>query len=330
MSKKGRRGAFTLVELLVVIAIIGVLVSLLLPAVQYAREAARRMSCSNNLRQFALAATNFEGQSQKLPANRQMKQTLPIGSGSVPMGWVYDLLPFLEQQIVYDRLKKDPTDSIGLNTRIPLLGCPSDPTLQLPADMSYQVNGGCPNNLSIINLDYPANGVSDDLTNYPIGVPPANRTTSAGCKDGTTQTLFYVENYNAQTWSNATAEYLQCVLWVPVTAAEIPSVFAKSPAVPTAIGMYGINEGGFDTMNSIIYARPSSQHSSGFQAAFVGGNTRYFSDQIDFQVYAQLLSSNGTRTNNPFIPEGGASPWAATDAQIQAWQSSVLMPQLYE
>src|SRR3989440_10523438 len=93
-----RRCAFTLVELLVVIAIIGVLVSLLLPAVQTAREAARRTQCSNNLRQLALAAQNFHDPYRKLPSSIR-----PAGLTALPrISGHIQLLPFIEQKNAYD------------------------------------------------------------------------------------------------------------------------------------------------------------------------------------------------------------------------------------
>ncbi len=107
------RQAFTLVELLVVIAIIGILVGLLLPAVQAAREAARRMQCSNNLKQLGLALHNYESSFQRLPAAR-----LSLGwlNGSTPATFVPDpitknghglvaLLPFLEQNALFNQFE---------------------------------------------------------------------------------------------------------------------------------------------------------------------------------------------------------------------------------
>ncbi len=85
------RKAFTLVELLVVIAIIGVLVGLLLPAVQSAREAARRMQCSNNLKQLGLAVHNFESSNRKMP----------VGNDQRFNGVLYQLLPYIEQNAIY-------------------------------------------------------------------------------------------------------------------------------------------------------------------------------------------------------------------------------------
>ncbi|MEA1951950.1 MAG: DUF1559 domain-containing protein [Planctomycetota bacterium] len=93
-----RKQGFTLVELLVVIAIIGILIALLLPAVQAAREAARRMQCSNNLKQIGLAIHNFHDANQKLPPSR-----MPCAHGS----WASEIWPFMEQQILKDRWTLD-------------------------------------------------------------------------------------------------------------------------------------------------------------------------------------------------------------------------------
>jgi prepilin-type N-terminal cleavage/methylation domain-containing protein len=105
--RRGRWAAsgFTLVELLVVIAIIGVLMGLLLPAVQMAREAARRTQCGNNLRQLGLAVLNFESQRGRFPVNRVGPSSNGgLGRNKGYYSWLVDLLPMLEQGNIYDRL----------------------------------------------------------------------------------------------------------------------------------------------------------------------------------------------------------------------------------
>lgn len=107
MRQNLRRPAFTLVELLVVIAIIGILVGLLLPAVQAAREAARRMSCGNNLKQIGLAIHNYEGVYKKMPPALFGANPLrgePSGEDDDGFGWLVALLPFVEQQNLYNRM----------------------------------------------------------------------------------------------------------------------------------------------------------------------------------------------------------------------------------
>lgn len=122
-SPARRRSAFTLVELLVVIAIIGVLVALLLPAVQAAREAARRMQCTNNLKQIALGMHNYH----------DTKQTLPFACGFTKQTgtWVAFLHPFIEQQNLYNTFDfnkslADPVNEPAVRTVVPTYLCPSD------------------------------------------------------------------------------------------------------------------------------------------------------------------------------------------------------------
>ncbi len=320
-EKRGFR--FTIVDLLAAMACVAVLLALFMPAIRHTRGPAQRSACNNNLRQFVLAATNFESQSLKLPANRRLRVT---NSGSITVGWVYDLLPFLEQQPVYDRLKLDATDALANGARIPLLICPNDPTIQRATELSYLVNGGCPNN-SVDNFDVPANGVGDDLAGI---FQPTKRAMSLEVKDGTTQTLYYIENYNAQRWNedffhpaSESREYFHTVHWIPVSDKETSGVFQTSkPAMPTK-QLWAINKGGFN-QSGPEFARPSSNHAAGFQAAFVGGNTRYFSESMDYRIYAQLLSSHGARTLDPSDRSEGKT------ASIRIWQSPNLAPQSYE
>ncbi|HMP06473.1 MAG TPA: DUF1559 domain-containing protein, partial [Lacipirellulaceae bacterium] len=104
IRRRRRRAGFTLVELLVVIAIIGVLVALLLPAIQAAREAARLKTCQNNLRQLALACINHESNSKRLPAGFTSIDGGPGDTLDVFHTWASYILPFLEQASVFSQI----------------------------------------------------------------------------------------------------------------------------------------------------------------------------------------------------------------------------------
>ncbi|WP_425615519.1 DUF1559 domain-containing protein [Anatilimnocola sp. NA78] len=148
------RRAFTLVELLVVIAIIGVLVALLLPAVQAAREAARRTQCSNNLKQIGIALHNYHDTFQNLPISISMWSE---GTAPTPQrngkGWIVSILPQAEQMPLYTRFEKYFTGDFagggGLNnpatecrdamkTQLKFLQCPSDPDAGKPTTNNAQ------------------------------------------------------------------------------------------------------------------------------------------------------------------------------------------------
>lgn len=134
MPRKKSRSAFTLVELLVVIAIIGILVALLLPAIQAAREAARRAQCTNNLKQLGVALHNFHDTFGVLPS-REGSGTLRAADGSLRNRWsgFVQLLPFIEEQARYDLITSTGTGGFDpwnggpmWDETIDAFTCPSD------------------------------------------------------------------------------------------------------------------------------------------------------------------------------------------------------------
>lgn len=185
-----RRRGFTLVELLVVIAIIGILVALLLPAVQAAREAARRSQCSNNLKQMSLATiTCADTFNSKLPPGIGLysgTQALPYNSNG---GLFLHILQNIEQGNLYKASLRNP-DPDGRNGNNPTYSqwtpeiqgalvatyqCPSDPTyLDVPARTSYIYNG------QLFRHHYPGWGLG--LPRYPSSI-----------SDGTSQTVMYMD-----------------------------------------------------------------------------------------------------------------------------------------
>src|SRR5262245_42930091 len=147
VRKLAARGGFTLVELLVVIAIIGVLVALLLPAVQAAREAARRMKCTNNLRQLALACHNHHDVTGTLPRDGNPNPggldnshgtngTGCCGAAAPHWSWIARSLPYFEQKNLFEQaniplnnLNQNQQTLTVISTVLPMLTCASDQTL---------------------------------------------------------------------------------------------------------------------------------------------------------------------------------------------------------
>ena len=204
----GLRPGFTLIELLVVIAIIAILVSLLLPAVQQAREAARRSQCQNNLKNIALAAHNYHSTYQMFPAGGNQ----PLGRTSNPNDPGYSafvmLLPYLDQTALWNQVKApldttEPPDGtidfppFGNNhysndyplwwIQVPTLLCPSDgtnPQSEQIADTNYAVNWG-DNSSAVLERGRPpvCRGMFKAGQRYSLG----------DCRDGTINTLLFAE-----------------------------------------------------------------------------------------------------------------------------------------
>ena len=184
--KRVRRTGFTLVELLVVIAIIGILVGLLLPAVQAAREAARRMSCNNNLRQLAIAVQNYESAYRVFPAGT----VEPVGPiRSLPQGyhhnWLSQILPFIEEQVVYNHIDfavgvYDSKNELVRQVGIEVFACPSSP--DRGTDFWLSSYAGCHH-----DVESPIDG--DNHGAFILNQPMAPRDVT----DGLAHTLFLAE-----------------------------------------------------------------------------------------------------------------------------------------
>ncbi|MDO5112927.1 MAG: DUF1559 domain-containing protein [Planctomycetia bacterium] len=188
-SPRKRRSGFTLVELLVVIAIIGMLVGLLLPAVQQAREAARQMQCNNHLRQLALAAHNIESSMRTFPSAGWGMKWMGDPEGGMswgqPGGWYFALLPALEQNALFQlpadgQLPESPSDTQRKNaltvmeTPVSVFNCPSRRPPQLVGIYPYSMYNSESQPKMAMKGDYAANhGAYNSGTGVPdpIGGP---------------------------------------------------------------------------------------------------------------------------------------------------------------
>lgn len=321
-----RRRAFTLVELLVVIAIIGILVGLLLPAVQAAREAARRMSCSNNIRQVELAFQNFHSAQKYFPGNIR-----PNTLGTVRVRWATYLLPYMELSNLYSRIDlnknwssvvPNPDGSLNYDlfgTKIPIYECPSNPE-------AGKVQDGSPPPDSpvwqarVANGDYAGfYGVDPQLASLGLvdaesvrvnngAISKTDRLKFSSFVDGTSNTVRLVESAGRPHVYRMGRRVIQADAgsnnrvngggWCR-PASELNLLIGTSGDGSVFPGPKAINvTNGIALGSAYPHAyfgvdgtgQPYSFHTGGNMSAFVDGSARFLSSNIDIRIFARLIS----------------------------------------
>lgn len=303
---------FTLVELLVVIAIIGILVGLMLPAVQSARESGRRLQCANNLKQLSLAVVSYTTTHRTLPPGSTGKwngnNSFPAGWGDpkygndLPWGhfsWAAVILPQLEQQNLYDTIdftvpayaesirenntERGPAGNVknkaAASMQPPVFVCPTARRVKPKNQFKdYGINhgtGACCPERSQANM----NGVAS----VNSSIKPAN------IRDGMSNTLLFLEfaHWGSHSWVNVN-EGTNQFLWVHhvsqgyVTCTEHPGTLTStglpnSAATPPNFTGYN-HRGAF------------SDHPGGVQVTFCDGHLSWISNHIDFKVYRAMFT----------------------------------------
>ena len=285
---KKKRFAFTLVELLVVIAIIGILIGMLLPAVQAVRQAARRISCANNMKQMALGALNHESGHMRFPVGHQAVDKRPIGGTLAAVTWTYwgwraHILPYIEQTSLHEKFDFSvrPVENGFHTTVIPYFVCPSDdeanngdPTVRFGVLMnrsSYVGNGG-----SLLGSFIPFNKYYDGVLTQADSAEQ-NGTTIGRITDGTSNTFFFGETVN----------FTNTVTWNPY-----------SFATGGSLGMVRTGHGLFnpETTESVAILRNSfaSNHTGGANFAMCDASTRFISDSIAHNRLSEAQRDSGT------------------------------------
>ncbi len=278
--KRTNRSGFTLVELLVVIAIIGILIALLLPAVQAAREAARRAQCINNMAQIGIALQNYEGAREALPPG----STNPTGPIlNEPRGyhvsWLVHLLPYMEEQTTYRHIDLsksvyDPVNAPVAQVRIATFTCPTDgSSVPGPPQSNY---AGCHNDVET-PIDVTNNGVL--FLNSGIR--------SVDIPDGRTYTLFVGEKLQESGdlgWMSGTRATLRNAggglvnnvgVWAPSENVEKAAGKADKPSAKDVDPRLAVGEFG-------------SYHPGGINILLGDGSVRYLSVNVSLPVLRQL------------------------------------------
>jgi prepilin-type N-terminal cleavage/methylation domain-containing protein/prepilin-type processing-associated H-X9-DG protein len=271
--------AFTLIELLVVIAIISVLIALLLPAVQSAREAARRAQCGNNLMQIAIALQNYESSHERLPPG-VVNNSSPVldQAKGYHFGWLTQILPFYEQINVYNHLnfKLGVYETENVTCRTMLIGsliCPSDNanTRRSASGLAMTSYAGCHNDTE---APIAANNNGVMFLNSAVRLEDVT--------DGASQTIFVSEKLNDgldQGWVSGTRASLRNMGSVANRAGGGPVTFqveGDDGSTAEAEGSQGAatstRAGGPDPLAFV--GGFGSRHPGGYNCAYGDGSVR--------------------------------------------------------
>jgi prepilin-type N-terminal cleavage/methylation domain-containing protein len=286
-----RRG-FTLVELLVVIAIIGVLVALLLPAVQTAREAARRSQCLNNQKQFGLALHQYHDTFTVFPL-----QGMPLwnANGGRTWGWGAVILPYVEQKALHDILKPDGRALPRPDTLIggaPLLQMPVK-QFRCPSDAGPKTNPFYPytNNSSAAEDRY---STSNYAPNQNVVHHNVDGTGGRGMRiitDGTSNTLLMAER--SLRVDPRASRHTGAIVWGRAPASDGASCFHANWRIntPNPSNDFHAGSGGGGSCKSHI---ASSAHPGGALFAMCDGSARFISENIAVNPAGNLCTGSNT------------------------------------
>jgi prepilin-type N-terminal cleavage/methylation domain-containing protein len=299
MRRKRARG-FTLIELLVVIAIISILIALLLPAVQQAREAARRTQCKNNLKQIGLALHNYESTFGCFPAGG-IEDTNTGTSGLGASGFVM-ILPYIDQAASYNLYNFSEHYATAynagvLNQNVPAYLCPSMMIPRAAPEKNCNISGrpetGAPSSYLLhegtASYQHPAQGMFSVVSPTLFGFTANKCTKFRDVTDGTSHTLAVGET----TWN------FKNYKWGLTACPGNPSLNGTQRWGVSRWGVGYPNSGLGNTsivMNSFHLASPngySSQHVGGIHVLLVDGTVRFLSQNIGFDTYSALSTKAG-------------------------------------